>query len=172
MDNIWITSDTFFGRSSLAKERGFDSVESMDAHLIQRWNSKVSKDDIVWHLGNFAWDSISVEYTIPHLNGNINIIKGEYDILFEDIFEAQGISVHEGINVNYENKLVMSHWPMLIWPGKNDNFIQLHANDKQIKSDLSKELRLNMNYDLWSLSPVSLDSILDIINTAKSIDVK
>ena len=35
---IYVTSDTFFGRSSIAKERGFSTVEEMNNQLIQNWN--------------------------------------------------------------------------------------------------------------------------------------
>ena len=51
---IYVISDTFFGRSSKAKDRGFADTQEMQNSMIEKWNSKVNKNDIVYHLGNFA----------------------------------------------------------------------------------------------------------------------
>ena len=56
---IFLTSDTFFGRQLTAIERGFGSSEEMDNHIIDSWNGRVGKNDVVYHLGNFGWDPIS-----------------------------------------------------------------------------------------------------------------
>ena len=161
---IYVTSDTFFGRSHFAKKRGFSSVDEMDAALIEKWNNKVTDNDIVWHLGNFGWDIISIENALHNLNGTINLIPSEYDNASMEIFELQQIGVYEKYRIIESQNCVLSHWPMANWPGKSDNeSMHLHGNSAEYKADLNKEKRFNVNCELWSLEPISLDSLKEII---------
>lgn len=52
----------------------------MDEVLIKNWNEKVPKDGLVYHLGDFAWGSISRwEQIREQLNGEIILIYGNHD---------------------------------------------------------------------------------------------
>lgn len=52
----------------------------MNEVLIENWNKVVSKDDTVFHLGDFAFGGSSVwNSIIPRLNGHINLIIGNHD---------------------------------------------------------------------------------------------
>ena len=54
---IWFTSDTHFGHKNILKfcKRPWDTVEEMVEGLIQNWNRVVGKDDLIFHLGDFAF---------------------------------------------------------------------------------------------------------------------
>ena len=56
--DFYITSDTWFGRPQILQiaNRKFKDIEAMNTALIKNWNKKVKKNDVVFHLGNFAWD--------------------------------------------------------------------------------------------------------------------
>ena len=83
---VFFTSDTFFGRSLSAANRGFATTEEMDDRLIDLWNERVDKNDLVFHLGNFAWDPVSAEYAICSLNGKINFVDGAmYDSFIHEL---------------------------------------------------------------------------------------
>ena len=58
---IYITSDTFFGRRNIIEiaNRPFKDLDEMHAVMVNNWNSVVTDNDIVYHLGNFAWTPIS-----------------------------------------------------------------------------------------------------------------
>lgn len=82
---IWLISDTHFYHANIIKycHRPYKTVEEMNDDIIKKWNSIVSKNDIVFHLGDFAFfkkvkqDHIS---DIVHaLNGSINLILGNHD---------------------------------------------------------------------------------------------
>lgn len=54
--NLYI-SDLHFGHKAVVDfdHRPFSGVEEMDAVLIQLWNSRVTKNDQVYILGDFAF---------------------------------------------------------------------------------------------------------------------
>lgn len=55
-DNIWFIADPHFSHANIIKycHRPFADVNEMDATLVENWNAKVKKDDVVWCLGDFA----------------------------------------------------------------------------------------------------------------------
>ena len=166
---IYVTSDTHFGRHKAAKRRGFDNVDDMDQSMIDKWNSKVSENDIVWHLGNFAWDIISAENALMQLNGSINLVMSEFDLGMQEIFANQNVIQKHGYYVLETKGCVLSHWPMVNWPAKNHSTptMHIHGNNKEYKSDLNKENRFNVNCELWSLEPVSLESLKEVTQMVK-----
>ena len=56
-ENIFFTSDTHFGHTNIIKycKRPFNSLEEHDETLIKNWNNKVGENDIIFHLGDFAF---------------------------------------------------------------------------------------------------------------------
>ena len=54
MSKIFLTSDTHFGhdRDFIWKPRGFSNVHEMNEEIVRRWNSLVTEEDIVYHLGD------------------------------------------------------------------------------------------------------------------------
>lgn len=53
----FIISDTHFGHANIIDycNRPFRDVFDMDETLIRNWNEVVGKDDLVYHLGDFAF---------------------------------------------------------------------------------------------------------------------
>jgi len=162
---IYVISDTFFGRHSKAKERGFNNTEEMQVYMIDAWNSKIKETDIVYHLGNFAWDIISAEHALMNLNGIINIMPSTYDSsLLETVEMFDKVSLlHTGIYVIETLDCVLSSWPLKDWPAKRDGVIHIHGGDKRYKAQLQKESRFNSNCDLWNYAPVSMDTLNEVI---------
>lgn len=67
-------------REFLFAPRGFTSIEEHDQELIRRWNSVVSPDDIVYHLGDVMLkDNGHGMNCLRQLNGTIYIIPGNHD---------------------------------------------------------------------------------------------
>ena len=59
---VFFTSDTHFSHATIIKfcQRPFKDVSHMNDELVQRWNEVVGPDDIVFHLGDFAWGGSDV----------------------------------------------------------------------------------------------------------------
>lgn len=81
-EHIWITSDTHLGHTNIIKycARPYDSAEQMNKDIIQKWNSVVSPQDLVYHLGDFGFGSKADVTQWQHmLHGRIKLIKGNHD---------------------------------------------------------------------------------------------
>ena len=74
---LYFTSDTHFGseRTLELSRRPFNSVFEMDETIIKNWNSCISNDDIVYHLGDFGNFEL-----LNYLNGFIRLIPGNYEL--------------------------------------------------------------------------------------------
>jgi calcineurin-like phosphoesterase family protein len=163
--NIFVTSDTFFGRNLAAIDGGFETVEDMEDQIIDNWNSKVKPTDIVYHLGNFGWDPISSESAIIHLNGKIFFVGGTYDKHLSEVSLIKGgkhvllppIAEIPKINA------VFSHWALQNWANKDEGSIHIHGGTKldQIPN------RFCANIKNWNWSPIDFEFIKDITKSDK-----
>lgn len=82
--NTKITSDTHFGHKNIEKyepirvEMAANSgYQNSNDFLIDNWNKDVKKDEIVLHLGDYAFES--PQNTFGVLNGKIILIVGNHD---------------------------------------------------------------------------------------------
>ena len=87
MRNIFIVSDTHFGHSNILKftdsntgnkvRPEFSCVEEMNEVMVDRWNSVVRDEDIVYHLGDvYFGDGHKV---LNRLKGRKRLILGNHD---------------------------------------------------------------------------------------------
>lgn len=55
--HIWVTSDSHFNHANIIAlcNRPFTCVDIMNECLIENWNARVSKEDLVIHCGDFAF---------------------------------------------------------------------------------------------------------------------
>src|SRR6188474_144932 len=60
--------------------RPFQSVDEMNAVMLERWNQVVTDEDLVYHLGDFTTEGLS-HFTkwAKRLNGTIRILPGNMD---------------------------------------------------------------------------------------------
>ena len=94
--DFYITSDTWFGRPQILEiaNRKFSNIEEMNDVLIKNWNNKVKKRDVVFHLGNFAWDPEIARKALKKLNGRIYFLKGNCDKALEEVINDKKRLMH------------------------------------------------------------------------------
>ena len=84
MKKYWFTSDNHFSHRNIIKycNRPFTDSDEMNNTMIANWNAVVSPDDIVYHLGDFAFekDRPTLENLMSQLNGEKHIIWGHNSI--------------------------------------------------------------------------------------------
>lgn len=161
----FFVSDVAFGSPLWAKKRGFDSVEIMNQTILQKWNSVVSDDDMVFSLGNLALDHILFEQFNDLANGQIinvythNLVNESY------IFEAKNANIAQGVLI-VDDVFLLSYFPLADYYGDGElfssNLYQVYGYSRNVQTDF-KLKRINCMLDLWNLAPVSVSDLLDIM---------
>lgn len=78
----WFIADTHFDHDNVVEydARPFGNAEEMNEEIIKRWNNKVSPDDLVYHLGDFALSNFEKsKEMLTRLNGIKVLIRGNHD---------------------------------------------------------------------------------------------
>lgn len=110
----WIISDTHWHHKNIIEycNRPFSSVEEMDNTMIKKWNSVVGKDDIVWHLGDFAMGTKEqITQIVEQLNGRIYLILGNHDNHTVKWYYDCGFAKVYDHPILYRDFYILSHHP-------------------------------------------------------------
>lgn len=75
---VFIISDPHFGHRNIAIKRGFNSVEEHDEHIVEKWNSVITKNDTVWVLGDITMEKANYAI-LDRLKGYKKVILGNHD---------------------------------------------------------------------------------------------
>lgn len=82
MIDTWFTSDTHFGHKNILEyekdARPFSTIEEMHEVLIDRWNSVVKPNDVVYHLGDFCFGKRWIGIA-ERLKGRKRLVMGNHD---------------------------------------------------------------------------------------------
>lgn len=86
MPNTFFIGDTHFGHANIltfkdndgAPLRSFDSVEEMDEHMIERWNSVVNRNDVIYHMGDVAMNRKYLAL-LGRCRGRKKLVRGNHD---------------------------------------------------------------------------------------------
>lgn len=180
--HIFFTSDSHYGHSNIIWmcKRPYTNVEEMNRKLIENWNNVVKPDDLVFHLGDFAFGGQPLWRSIrEQLNGNIILIKGNHDdrilkngckVLFDGVYDQ--------VKFYIENRCIyLNHYPFLCYGGsyrsEEDAVFQLFGhvhsgpNSTGLDNDRLKMLfpyQYDVGVDNNNYTPVSWEQIKEIIH--------
>lgn len=161
-DKVFITSDTHFSHKNIlvyeAEYRPFKDKVDMDEQLIARWNSVVGKDDVVFHLGDFAFaDDKKIRKYVERLNGRIYLLLGNHDRVRKFDWNSLGFARVLSNPFLFDGKYIMSHEPIDEIPtGKVNLFGHVHG------SDYFKTITENsacLCVERWNCTPVDYDVV-------------
>jgi len=165
--NIFFTADTHFGHANIIKycSRPYKTVYDMNVDLIDRWNSKVKKEDIVYHLGDFAFmqpdDIVSLR---KQLNGTIHLIYGNHDknvINTKGIFES--IQPRKELYINCDDEklyFVLDHYAMRVWNKSHHGAIHLYGHSHGTLVDDPSSRSMDVGVDTNNYFPYALSDVL------------
>lgn len=184
---IYITSDTHFmhGKDFLYGPRGFSSAEEMSEAIVSNWNSIVSPDDTVYHLGDVILTDTEkgMEY-LKRLNGNIMLIRGNHD---SDARMQLYTDLPNVIYLGYANMLKYKHWLFYLshYPTLTSNLddaskplkarvVNLcgHSHTKNKWADIDQGLIYHVELDAHNNYPVLLDDIIKEFQQLKNNEEK
>lgn len=166
----FFTSDTHFGHANIIEycNRPFYDVEEMDTEMIERWNSVVSMDDTVYHLGDFTLDNEHRFFRYANsLNGNINIIPGSHDHSWIDKFQfgfrfqrlppLVSIEFPEIRNGTYPQVIVLCHYSMQTWDRAHFGTWHLFGHSHGTLKGIG--LSFDVGVDCHNFTPISLEQV-------------
>lgn len=163
MGKTWFSADTHFGHAKIIQycNRPFKSIEEMDETLIKNWNYVVQPEDVVYHLGDFAWRNIG-KYA-ERLNGNIHLVRGSHDKQIGN-FSSYFITVTDlkSIVIN-GNRIVLCHYAMRVWQASHFNSWQLYGHSHGRLKPEGKQW--DVGVDKNGFTPISYDYIEEIMKT-------
>jgi len=156
VSNVFLISDTHFGHTNIIRycDRPFANVDEMDDALIKNWNSVVSPQDKVYHLGDVTLSTKKL-HILDSLNGKKILIKGNHDIFplknyvpyFKDIRATHEIS-----------GLILSHIP--VHDSEKYRFkgnVHGHTHEK----NLADNWYYNISVEQIDYRPISLEAVLE-----------
>ena len=124
--SVFVISDTHFSHQNIIrfcdKSRPFDTVEEMNEAIVKNWNSVVSPNDVVYHLGDCFMGQIETvaEYG-SRLNGEVHVIPGNH-------VTKQRIAEMEKLGWIIESKTYGFEY-------NDTNFIMIHERPEEMRGD-------------------------------------
>jgi calcineurin-like phosphoesterase family protein len=79
MSIVRFIADLHLGHSFMASNRGFNSIEEHDEHIIAEWNAVVSKRDTTYILGDVTMEKSTSYALLGRLNGEKKVVLGNHD---------------------------------------------------------------------------------------------
>ena len=177
--HTFFTSDTHFNHANIIKfcNRPFKDVEQMNEVMITNWNNAISKDDTVFHLGDFCLGG-AAEWTkiLDRLNGKIYLIMGNHDLKnirqgFISRFEHVAMQMRIEIG---KKRIYLCHYPFLCFEGSyKDDVWQLfgHVHTRRSNSGIDAgrlqylyPTQYDVGVDNNNFTPVSFGQVKRIID--------
>lgn len=153
-------SDTHFGHANIIgyENRPFESLSQMDNILIKNWNSVVKKNDVIYHLGDFAfhYDEQKLKDLLSKLNGHKVLIIGNHDCNHNAKFwRRMGFEEVYRYPIIYKGFYILSHEPVYL--NEHMPYVNLHGHIHSKKYD-SKQY-VNLSVEMINYTPVLFDDI-------------
>ncbi len=169
--DTFIISDTHFGdyrmqeyelsRVNFANKLGI----GIDDALIKSWNETIGEDDVVLHLGDFAYKQIQ-KYT-KELNGIKILLRGNHDIKSADTYLLHGwdyvietltVEINGNVYKDCDNadklnaaysttiegqKILFTHFPLFGTDYKDEKYTPIKSKLEKIYKDCNSELNIH-----------------------------
>lgn len=99
MGKIFFCADLHINHTNVIKycSRPYSSVEEMNEDIVRIWNNTVSDNDIVYCLGDFAFNINVTEKYLPRLNGKKFLVPGNHCPVFPNKHGAKQEKTNKAI---------------------------------------------------------------------------
>ena len=140
-NTTWVVSDSHFYHDNIIRycNRPYANAIEMNEDMIAKWNAVVGKDDIVWHLGDFAFGSKDhVKEIVSRLNGRINLVMGNHDHHKVSFYYESGFHRVYDHPIVVSNFFILSHEPMQ-WVKDGDVYANIfgHVHSQELYKDFT-----------------------------------
>lgn len=181
MRKKFFTGDTHFRHTNIIKycNRPFASTDEHDKGLINNWNSVVTPNDDVYHVGDFAFlkhpramvDDLTFNNLISRLNGTIHFLWGNHDKeLFKfknDIIKKWGkkfIFLGHYYELKHEGQfIVLSHYAHRVWNKSHHGSWHLYGHSHGTLPDDSHARSIDVGVDCHNYRPIEFNQVKEIM---------
>lgn len=149
-------SDLHLGHKSIldfSPQRGGTNIEEHDEWIIQQWNSVVQKCDMVYVLGDVAFNADALK-KVKRLRGQKNLIRGNHDTCGTRTYLEYFCGIYGLIK---KHGYWMSHAP--IHPDELRGRKNIHGHTHSHCIQLHKESYINVCVEQLNGVPISLEEI-------------
>lgn len=159
MSELFLASDLHFSHHRILEfepiARPFDTIEKHDQALISRWNSTVSPSDIVWVLGDLAFNT-GLDH-LDKLNGVFELlILGNHDWKHIQRYLRYFNKVHA---MKEKYNLLFTHIP--IHPDELDYRWKGNVHGHLHSRKINDKRYLNISLEHTNLRPIHMSEVLD-----------
>ena len=162
MGTIFLTADTHFHHPRAAMEfRPFPSVEDHDEFIIEQWNSRVKKHDVVYHLGDVAMRRSGIAL-ITRLRGVHRLIMGNHDTHAKDLLEAFKGKIYGSYTLK-DQDVLLTHIPIEVNQLSSRHRHNIHGHIHDLKYQ-PQGAYTNVNIEHCGYMPVPLEEIMEGIS--------
>ena len=165
--SIYFIADTHFGDDNIRRyeNRPYDSVEKMDADLIEKWNNSITDGDEVYILGDFG--AVGKEKEIlSKLKGTKYLVKGNHDVESNEYYRNCGFKEVYDLPVILKNFWILSH--DAIYVNTNMPYANLfgHVHNNPIVKDYSSQ-HFCVSVERIDYTPISFAEIINKVKEAE-----
>ena len=167
--DTFLVSDTHFGHDNIVTY--CNRPKNHEQVIVQNWNSVVSDEDDVLHLGDLIFNNARGSIYARQLRGRKRLLKGNHDsgskkwFLDRGFEKLDGKSLNwtspEGLSVIFSHEPIGSHreWDINIHGHIHNNGYLGHHEDQIAGLDLSRDYR-NISIEVMDYTPVRLREVL------------
>lgn len=167
----FFTADHHFNHQNVIKysKRPWFTVEEMNNALIQKWNNRVSKEDRVFVLGDFALaNKGTIRTIVPQLNGTKILVRGNHDAYRSPFYAEAGFHAISPYPMLYTDKsgaidgqFILSHEPVNpLAPGLLNIHGHMHNNENP---KFYAPNHICVSVEMTNYAPVTLKEILRMV---------
>ena len=188
---VWFTSDTHYNHANICRGttqwdrdganhfRDFDTLDQMNAVLVNNINAVVGQDDILIHLGDWSFggfDSIA-EFRNRIVCQNIHLVLGNHDHhiannrdgiaeIFSSVNQYLDLSIKwpDGSGKHNGVHFVCMHYPIASWDGLGKGVPHLHGHvHLPPNRRVGRGKVMDVGVDGNNLSPISMSDVVRIL---------
>lgn len=169
---IYYISDLHFGHRNIIKMDGrpFETIEQMDEQLILSWSERVTDDDDVYIVGDFAYrNGNTAIWYLRQLKGRKHLVIGNHDYITigDEKTLAYFASVEKmNLIVDKDRTVSLCHFPIAEWNGKRRGgyhiYGHIHNRNDEVYEFMSRfDRALNAGCMVNGYRPVTLDELIE-----------
>ncbi len=164
-------NDGYWVNKNVARQR----ANEMDEGIISIWNSIVSDDDIVYHLGDFCFGHSSfVIRLLRRLKGKIKFIWGNHDEpmkayktiahLYPDLVgKIEFLGGQAEISINGQ-EITLNHYAMRVWNKSHHGSWQLYGHSHGSLPDDPHSRSFDVGMDCHGFKPLTFEQVKAIMD--------